>query len=411
MSVVKALLVAGLSTVFFALLHWRGIALSPDGWAYWQAAVSIANRTGYRDFSGTALTAWPPLYPLYLSLWVRVMGATGLVLVVANGVLVVLQSVTWFSVICHVWNVAQGVRRRSTMLAVAFYVALYVPLTLQAAHSANLGFLFDCLMLLATWQVCQAQIQRYRFIWMLAAIAAATLALLSHNINVAFVAACAAALLLLRHRSRSDFVAAGTLVVIPLVIWVAVRWHLGQLGSHSVGLSISQFNSFQYVMQLAMVIGNLIVPSAFGAPYFVAFILLAWCVWVLVSSTKRSDMESARFTAAVLVIACALIVLLFSVTSVTDPIGARFVAWVPILVVPAVLVYSSRVGGAALLVATAICLTPNLHRIAVFAAIHAEHHPQIETGVLFPIRGLISPDYTSGPPVQTDRGLLIAPPK
>lgn len=371
--------------------------------------MSIASGTGYRDFAGTPLTAWPPLYSLYLALWVRLMGATGLALVVANGVLVVLQSVAWFSAIFHIWNLGRVDRPKSTVIAVALYIALYVPLTLQAGHSANLGFLCDCLMLLSAWQICQVNTLRGRLIWLLAAIAAATLALLSHNVNVAFVAACASALLLLRHRSRGDVVSAGSLVIVPLLVWLAVRWHLGQLGSHPVDVSLAQSGPFEYVLQMAMVIGNLIVPRAFGAPYVVAAALLAWCVWMLIFSRRGSDAASARFTALVLLVACALTVLLFSVTSVTDPIGARFVGWVPVVIVPAILIYLSSRSFTAILVVAAIALAPNVHRIAVFAAIHADQRPQSDEGVLFPIGALISPDYTSGPPIKTDRGILIAP--
>jgi len=49
--------------------------------------------------------------------------------------------------------------------------------------------------------------------------------------------------------------------------------------------------------------------------------------------------------------------------------------------------------------------------ILTFTAIHAVPHPPGEMGVLFPIGARISPEYTTGPPVQTDHGLLIAPPR
>lgn len=400
-----------LSGLVFIALHWRGIPLSPDGWAYWQAAASIANGMGYRDFAGTPLTAWPPLYSLYLSLWVRVMGATGLALVVANGVLIVLQSLAWFTAIYYLWNLSHGVRRTSTSFAVAIYVAVYVPLTLQAAHSANLGFLCNGLTLVATWQLSQIHAPRYRFRWLLAAVAAATFALLSHNINLAFVVGCASALIIARHQSRSDVAFALALVIVPLILWIFVRWQLGQLNSHPIGFGLAQFSPVQYIAQMAIVIGNLIVPNKFGAPVVLSAALLAWCVWILVSGTQGRGRTGARFTAAIVVLASALIVLLFSVTSVTDPIGVRFVGWVPVLIVPALLIYSSRVSLSALIVVAAIVLAPNIHRVAVFAAIHAVPQSPGETGVLFPIGALISPEYTTGPSVQTDHGLLIAPPK
>ena len=200
-------------------------------------------------------------------------------------------------------------------------------------------------------------------------------------------------------------------MIFPLVIWIAVRWQLDQLGSHPVGFNLAQFSPFQYVTQMATVVGNLVVPSAFGAPYFVSTALFAWCIWILSSSAEKSQITSARFTAAVVLITSALIVLIFSVTLIGDPIGARFVGWIPILIVPAALIYLSRRSVAAFLVVTTIVVAPNIHRITVFASIHADLRPQNEIGVLFPIGAVISPTYKSGPAVNTDRGLLIAPPR
>jgi hypothetical protein len=87
----------------FVLLTWRGIALTPDGWAYWQGAVSIAEGRGYRLFSGGAITSWPALYSLYLSQWTLVMGPTGRGLIVASAVLVGAQAWLWCHVLQNIW--------------------------------------------------------------------------------------------------------------------------------------------------------------------------------------------------------------------------------------------------------------------------------------------------------------------
>jgi len=404
--------VIALSTAVFAALHWRGIPLSPDGWAYWQAAVSLANGSGYRDFSGAALTAWPPLYSFYLSVWVRLLGATGLALVVANGVLIVGQSVLWFYIVCHIWHVESRERRSQVTLAVALYISIYVPLTLQAAHAANLGFLSVALMLLATWRVSQSSSRSRVWQWSLLAAAGATLALLAHNVNVALVIGCAAALLLIRHRSRSDLVAAASLVFIPVTIWLTVRWQLSQLGSHAVGIGIAAFSPLQYLHQMLLVVGNLIVPNPFGAAVVMGialFVVCALLVWSPEHAAQHRD--SRRFIAGFVLFGCIMIWVLFNVTLVTDPIGARFVGWVPILVVPAIMIYAARMNLTVFLVVSALVLAPNLHRIVTFTRIHADLRPTNKIGVLFPVGALISPDFISGTPVQTDQGLLIAPPR
>lgn len=400
-----------LSGSTFAALHWRGIPLSPDGWAYWQAAFSLANGAGYRDFSGSLLTAWPPLYPIYLSLWVRVLGATGLALIAANGLLVILQSIVWLLATRRIWYVEREHRYMHAALGIAAYIALYVPLTFQAAHSANLGLLCAAVMILATWMTSQSLNKQNQYYWLAISITAATLSLLSHNVNLALVAGCASALLITRRNALRDLAVAAGLLIVPIAVWLAVRWYLGQLGSHPVGIGIANFSAMQYVEQMAFVVGNLMVPSAFGLPFLASSGLLAWCVWALLAPTKYQCSPAVRFTAALVLISCGSTLFLFSFTSVTDPIGARFVGWVPVIIVPALFIYASRQSFAALIVVAAISLAPNIHRIAVFAAIHAVPHPTSEIGVLFPIGALISPKYIHGPPVQTNQGLLVAPPR
>ena len=401
--------VVALSTAVFVALHWRGIPLSPDGWAYWQAAVSLANGSGYRDFSGAPLTAWPPLYSFYLSLWVRVFGATGFALVIANGVLIVGQSVLWLHTVCRIWSVEPKDLSPYAVLAVALFIALYVPLTLQAAHSANLGFLCVSLMILATWEKSRSISMQSQLRWFTISIVAATLSLLAHNVNLALVAGCTAALLIIRPKTARDFAFAGGLLIVPTAAWLAMRWYLGQLGSHPMGIGIANFSSVQYATQIAFVVGNLMVPSAFRAPFVVSLGLLTWCFWALFAPAKPQHSAAIRFTAGLLLISSAFTLLLFTLTSVADPIGQRFIGWIPILIVPAILIRAARIKAVVLLIATAFVLAPNVHRLVIFSAVHANQLPRQEIGVLFPIGALISPSYTSGPPVQTDRGLLIAP--
>ena len=167
------LLVLVASCATFSALHWRGIPLAPDGWAYWQAAVSIANGSGYRFFSGDPVTAWPPLYSAYLSLWVRLLGSTGIALVLANAALISLQSLAWFHTIRSILIGNRPLHRELALFAVAIYIALYIPLTFQAAHAANLGFLCTALMMLTVWRASQTRTHSYWWIYIFVAIVAA----------------------------------------------------------------------------------------------------------------------------------------------------------------------------------------------------------------------------------------------
>ncbi len=406
-----ALLVVAVSCATFAALHWRGIPLSPDSWAYWQAAVSIANGSGYRFLSGDPVTAWPPLYSAYLSLWVRALGANGVALVLANAALISLQSLAWFHTVRSIWIGNRSVYRPTALFAVALYIGLYVPLTLQAAHAANLGFLCTAVMMLYVWRANQTSTDFRWWICIAAATFSGALSLLSHNANLAFVVGCPMALLLLRHSSWRDLLGVASLVVLPTLIWLIVRWQLGQLGSHPVGLSVASYGWWQYLSQAVIVVGNLIVPSIFGAAIFMGILAFAWCGLAVVSQSKSCGTDSEKFVAATVLFTCVALVSLFSLSSVTDPIGSRFVGWIPVLIVPVALFRAARRSAVALLVVAAIAMAPNFHRFATFAKIHAEQGLDAKSGPLFPLGAVISPNYLSGPPVKTEQGLLIAPPK
>ena len=76
----------------YVLLHWSGIGLDPDSWAAWQGAVSILAGKGYTYFSGNPIHSWPPLYSLYLALWIAAIGPTAWTLMISNGILILLQA-------------------------------------------------------------------------------------------------------------------------------------------------------------------------------------------------------------------------------------------------------------------------------------------------------------------------------
>jgi hypothetical protein len=86
------LLAGVLASLIYGLQHRTGIELNADGWAYWQGAQSIADGLGYRYFSGDPIDAWPPLYSLYLSTWIKLCGPEASVLILANIALVFTQA-------------------------------------------------------------------------------------------------------------------------------------------------------------------------------------------------------------------------------------------------------------------------------------------------------------------------------
>jgi hypothetical protein len=85
------LLAGTLAAFIYGLQHRTGIEINADGWAYWQGGQSIAEGLGYRNFSGDPIVAWPPLYSLYLSAWIKLCGSGAVVLGFANFLLIFMQ--------------------------------------------------------------------------------------------------------------------------------------------------------------------------------------------------------------------------------------------------------------------------------------------------------------------------------
>jgi hypothetical protein len=84
-------LAAGLS----ALFQWPGLALSPDGWAYWEGSVSWLHGDGYRYLGGQPITLWPPLFSLWLAAWQATLGPLAGTVAIAQAVAIGGAGVIW----------------------------------------------------------------------------------------------------------------------------------------------------------------------------------------------------------------------------------------------------------------------------------------------------------------------------
>src|SRR5688572_32984772 len=76
-----------LSALGAVLLLRRGIVMGPDSWAYWEASVSLSERGSYAYFGGQRVTAFPPLFPVWLAAVQAVLGVSAGTLIVSQLVL------------------------------------------------------------------------------------------------------------------------------------------------------------------------------------------------------------------------------------------------------------------------------------------------------------------------------------
>jgi hypothetical protein len=314
----------------FVLLTWRGIALTPDGWAYWQGAVSIAEGRGYRLFSGGAIISWPPLYSLYLSQWTLVMGPTGRGLIVASAVLVGAQAWLWCHVLQNIWYEAEGAIHRPALFAVAIYLGLFIPLTQQYVLANVLEYTILPLLFLAIWRARRAEQASGILGWAAASGVAGSLLLLTHNGGVVFVGTCVLLIAVKGTERRNRVTAALLAGSLPIVVWMTVRHKLGQDGSHSVGFGGGRYAPSTYLQQFVWGLWELVKPSqrtpiiGLGA----LAVLIAFLVW------RRVGRTSLVFGALFAGIAAGGTYVLFNVVWIYDKLDGRFILFIPIILVP-----------------------------------------------------------------------------
>ncbi len=394
----------------YILLHTRGMLLDPDGWAAWQGAVSLATGGGYRYFSGNPIVAWPPLYSAYLSLWTIILGPTGWSLLVANGVLIVLQAFGWIR-LALIITVDSGLRLSSgTLLLLAVYLGLFVPLHQQELFAQDLVYCLLPAYLTVLWKlVSGTKLEHDTGAFSLLATLGAML-WLAHNTAIVFVVGASFMLAARRPRSWHSLSLAAATLTIPALCWLTVRLALGQTGSHHIGIGAGRYDALTYISQLLEGVGQLFLPPRFGAPFIAVLILLATVI-ILVRWREASGL---RYGAVMTLYSTLGILLLFSSTWVTSPLtSSRQILFVVLILVPLAYVtavpFHPRIAKAVMVVT----LVPQLYWTALYVS-----HQQTDgrrsvvnspTDALVPPNAYISRQYLVGPPVETSTGLLISP--
>ena len=215
------LVAAVIALTSFALLNIRGIDLTPDGWAYWQGAVSLVEGTGFRYFSGNPIVAWPPLYSLYLAAWILVTGPTRLGLVIANAVLISIQAWLWCYVLLTIWCDTGDEPGLPPRLVVAVYIGLFTASTQQGVLADVLKYTLAPLLLLATWKIHRTDAAVSSLQGTALAAVAGSLVLLAHHNGMALVGA--SAVLIGTTRVPRRWRDAATVATVPLLVWAIVR--------------------------------------------------------------------------------------------------------------------------------------------------------------------------------------------
>jgi len=327
--------VALVCALLSAVLLRRGIGISPDGWFYWQASLSLLNGDGYADLYGQPVLEWPPGFSLYLAAWQRLFGVSGRTLVAAVVAAVASAGFLW-TLFLH--RVMEPARPQDTWLALVWLVCV-----LPAKHGFLLSeVLFHALLpgVLLIAQLAWSQQEPRRLLLASAALGTALGALtLVRNFALIFIPSLLLPLLLQgRAGWRWRLGSAALASTLALTAWYGTRVGLGLGASHEIGWGIGYLSAAEYAGHLLGGLANHLGQGPLGAA-----LLAGISVALVAARPGRLGLSSARLEQVwrwglVVSVACFLLFLLFNVARIGNPPRGRFTLFAVLIVVPLFLV-------------------------------------------------------------------------
>ena len=321
-----------LASLNYALQHRAGIEVNADGWAYWQGAQSIADGLGYRYFSGDPIVAWPPLYSLYLSAWIKLCGSEAFVLILANCVLIVTQGIAWtYLCACLLRECFEPV----VLKYGALYIALTVPLYEKSVLAHNLFYFILPIFIVAGWRaiICSSQFCR-RYV-LLASVVGVVL-VESHISGLVYIAAAAAFFLVFREgplwpRAGGAF----ALLAVPSLALILTAWGLGEIGGHPI--ERGRFSFAHTLSQVLTGIGDFVLlrpGQAIGGTCAIAMF------GILLQQSVERKFDRIGFVFLFTVGSLSLLAVAFSITWLNGVVSEpRHLLIVPLLVIPIIVSY------------------------------------------------------------------------
>ena len=225
------------STSITALLSigvlWKGINIGPDGWAFWQGAVSMMEGQGYAYFfHQLPIEAWPPVYSWYLLAWQSVFGVSGATLIASTVFLSAVAALGWTLFVLALLERSVTPRRLVPWLrwllpgfAAAFIVYYFKGVGIDTLRFTVLPFFL--LALLASLAERRLP-DRWETV---ALVLLGLLQALIHNASLVFVLATGL-VYANRFRSARGLASAVLLAGVPIAGWLAFRYAFGLEHSH-----------------------------------------------------------------------------------------------------------------------------------------------------------------------------------
>ncbi len=396
-----------IALVVYVLLHLVGIGMVIDGWAAWQGAVSLATGHGYTYLSGEPVLSWPPLYPLYLAAWIFFTGPVGWSLIAANAVLISAQALCWYQ-LTRTISIDSGLHQQpSTSYALSLFIGLYLNVLQWQVFAHNLVYVLLPLFLRSIWKCVATNKAHDTWGELALAIGLGIALMLTHHSCVAFIGAAALIVAVRQSSLAIGAVQALLLVTIPLGIWKLVRDSLNQAGSHLIGWGNGAYSVPEYVEQLIRGSGNLLVPDRYLASFAVVLFFSGITAWFF----RSKKAAALRFGTAFVACSLAIFLAIFSVTWLASPLNGRFLIYVPLLILPPLFILARETAPKTAMMVAVLFILPQAYWVTNWGT-RQIRETLAEQGFPndFALPNVyLSRSYLQGPPVKTDRGILISP--
>jgi hypothetical protein len=379
-----------LAAACFAFGHRDGVWVTPDGWAYWEGAVSLLQGRGYSYFSGNPIVAWPPLYSVYLAAWTGLFGPSALSVNIATGALVAAQAAAWMTLALKL--APADARRRPVALALAaLFIVAFLALNQRELLAHSLLYLFLPVQIMRAQAIIASDAPRLRDVVWLGV--ASTLAALSHNIGLAFTLAICVTILALSKQRRAKAMPLMLAALAAAMLWAMSRIAFGQSASHAIGLGQAAQSPLIYLVQGVAGCAELRALGPAGYVIFAAMLGLA------ILYRRDPGVRLAGMVAALLFLVS---LVMFSVVYVKDELSGRFLQFVPLLLAPVLMLRAAADVGPRLALLAALAL-PNLVYAAAVAAVAPPPADRV------PNAAIISRDAPPGKMVRRHNVLLVGP--
>ncbi|MEM7530780.1 MAG: hypothetical protein AAF639_01275 [Chloroflexota bacterium] len=321
-----------ISVTISTILLRDGVKLTPDGWVYWEGSVSLLHGNGYVQLNGEPITAFPPLFSIYLAGIQTIVGIHGVSLIVGVVILAGLTSGIWSYLFSRLSEQTNTPPYQKLILPI--YVSLFVSCYYRHLYSETLFLaLLGCIYILIAQIHLQKGMNYKQPLWVQISLLNVLLVLLifSRNAALAFVPSIILVLLLsLNHTTRLKRILIALVTsMFVMGCWIGLRGLLGANASHTFMLG-GHYTPLDYITQMSTGLAYLFGPQTYGVGWFV--LLLIGLSIVLMSYLALFDTDAKpspqqtilMYLLAITLMSGVILYILFNLTWIHDTFSGRF---------------------------------------------------------------------------------------